>query len=857
MKNLVIVESPSKANTINKYLGANYSVKATMGHIKDLPKSKIGVDIEHGFEPFYEIIKGKEKVTEEIKKYAKAADTVFLAADPDREGEAIAWNVKEIIDTIKGKKPAVKRVLFNEITKNAINEAIENPIDLNKSMFESQKARRILDRLVGYNLSPFLWKKVGRGLSAGRVQSVALYLIVEREKEINNFVKEEYWTLSAVFLIKNTAGNSFTIASELAKINNKEPEIKNAETAEDIKNSLLNITEYKIYSIGKKTVKRNSPAPLITSTMQQEAFKTIRFSVKKTMNVAQKLYEGIELGKVEDIGKGKLGLTGLITYMRTDSTRISDVAAKAANDFIIKEFGKDFAKDGTAVISKKQKTKKIQDAHEAIRPSNVFLTPEKIKNYLSADEYKLYKLIWTYFVASQMSQSIYDQYSIIISGKGASYGKNRIANSAAHTENIKKIKNKKDGTNGRTKDEKLSKTGTDSNTKNIATEENEYLFKTAESVLKFEGYLKVLNQLHEQRKENSDLNPDSGSDSGTEPNLNTDNSANSIDNNRKSKNNNNKTGYKEPDLKYISKIFEMLKENDPAFIQDLNLTQHFTAPPSRYTEASLVKALDENGVGRPSTYQTIISNIKNKDYVETETETSSVAKFKPTELGVVVSDILKEGFPDILDIKFTANMENKLDEIENGTLDKNTLLREFYDKLIERLEIAGKDIASIKGTSIPTDIVCDKCGKPMVVKFGRFGKFLACSGYPECKNTRELSSSAENSNMTGAQNLNNTGGSKNDENSGQILQAEEPAVLCEKCGKPMVLKSGRFGKFLACSGYPECKNTKPVPLKSNTPCPNGCGGYLAIKKTKSGKRFYGCSNYPKCNYTTWKLPKTE
>ena len=800
MKNLVIVESPSKANTINKYLGDNYSVKATMGHIKDLPKSKIGVDIEHGFEPVYEIIKGKEKTTEEIKKYAKAADTVFLAADPDREGEAIAWNVKEIIDTIKGKKPAVKRVLFNEITKDAVNEAIKNPTELNKSMFESQKARRILDRLVGYNLSPFLWKKVGRGLSAGRVQSVTLYLIVEREKEINNFVKEEYWTLSAVFSIRNSAGNSFTITSELAKINKKEPEIKNAGEAEDIKNSLLNIKEYKIYSIGRKSVKRNSPAPLITSTMQQEAFKTIRFSVKKTMNIAQKLYEGIELGKVENIGKGKLGLTGLITYMRTDSTRISDVAAKAANELIIKEFGKDFAKNGTAAASKKQKAKKVQDAHEAIRPSNVFLTPEKIKNYLSADEYKLYRLIWTYFVASQMSQSIYDQYSIVISGKGA--------------------------------------------------DENEYLFKTAESVLKFEGYLKVLNKLHEHYRE------DSGSDSGDESNLNTDNSLDSTYNNKKSENKNNKTGYKEQDSKYISKIFEVLKENDPAFIQDLNLAQHFTAPPSRYTEASLVKALDENGVGRPSTYQTIISNIKNKDYVETETETSSVGKFKPTELGIVVSDILKEGFPDILDIKFTANMENKLDEIENGTLDKNTLLKEFYDKLIERLEVAGKDIASIKGTSIPTDIVCDKCGKPMVVKFGRFGKFLACSGYPECKNTRELSSNTEN-NITGAQNLSSSGGSENDENSSHIHQEEEPAILCEKCGKPMVLKSGRFGKFLACSGYPECKNTKPVPLKSNIPCPNGCGGYLAIKKTKTGKRFYGCSNYPNCNYTTWKLPKTE
>ncbi len=843
MKNLVIVESPSKANTINKYLGKDYAVKATMGHIKDLPKSKIGVDIEHGFEPFYEIIKGKEKVTEEIKKYARTADTVFLAADPDREGEAIAWNVKEIIDTIKGKKPEVKRVLFNEITKDAIKEAIKNPIDLNEYMFESQKARRILDRLVGYNLSPFLWKKVGRGLSAGRVQSVTLYLIVEREKEINNFVKEEYWTLSADFLIKNNSGDSFTITSELAKINKKDPEIKNTSEAENIKTSLLNIAEYKIYNIGKKSVKRNAPSPLITSTLQQEAFKTIRFSVKKTMSVAQKLYEGIDLGKVENAGSGPLGLTGLITYMRTDSIRISDVASKAAKDFITEEFGEDFSRSGTAIVSKKQKTKKIQDAHEAIRPSNVFLTPEKIKNYLSTDEYKLYNLIWTFFVASQMSQSIFDQYNITISGNGEIV-KNNIDENTGKTDNIKnsikKIKNKKG-----------DKTETDNNTENIG--ENEYLFKTTESILKFEGYLKALNKLYEHPKEKSEQDVNTNSNL----NLNSENSEKNVNVNQ-SKNKEDNKKNKGLNSKYILKIFEVLKENDPAFIQDLDLIQHFTMPPPRYTEATLVKALDENGVGRPSTYQTIISNIKNKDYVETETETSSIARFKPTELGIVVSDILKEGFPDILDIKFTANMENKLDEIEKGILDKNTLLEEFYDKLVERLESAGKNIKDIKGTSIATDIICDKCGEPMVIKFGRFGKFLACSGYPECKNTRELSPISEN-NKNVAQSSNDI--ENNTDNSGNTANPElpsiEPAINCDKCGKPMVIKSGRFGKFLACSGYPECKNTKPVPLKSNISCPNECGGYLVIKKTKKGRKFYGCSNYPKCDYITWTLPKSE
>ncbi|MHB1664688.1 MAG: DNA topoisomerase family protein, partial [bacterium] len=478
----------------------------------------------------------------------------------------------------------------------------------------------------------------------------------------------------------------------------------------------------------------------------------------------------------------------------------------------------------TAIVSKKQKTKKIQDAHEAIRPSNVFLTPEKIKNYLSTDEYKLYNLIWTFFVASQMSQSIFDQYNITISGNEGIV-KNNIAENTGKTDNIKKIKNKKS-----------NKTEADNNTENIG--ENEYLFKTTESILKFEGYLKALNKLYEHPKEKSEQDIDINSNL----NLNSENSEKNVNESKNKEDNKKNKGL---NSKYILKIFEVLKENDPAFIQDLDLTQHFTMPPPRYTEATLVKALDENGVGRPSTYQTIISNIKNKDYVETETETSSIARFKPTELGIVVSDILKEGFPDILDIKFTANMENKLDEIEKGTLDKNTLLGEFYDKLVERLESAGKNIKDIKGTSIPTDIICDKCGKPMVIKFGRFGKFLACSGYPECKNTRELSSISEN----------NTANSVDAVNPEQ--QAVESAIICDKCGKPMVIKSGRFGKFLACSGYPECKNTKPVPLKSNIPCPNECGGYLVIKKTKKGRKFYGCSNYPKCDYITWTLPKSE
>ncbi len=746
MKKLVIVESPSKANTINKYLGADFLVKATMGHIKDLPKNRMAVDVENNFEPHYEIIKGKEKVTEEIKRFAKNAEVVYLAPDPDREGEAIAWNVKEIIDSIKGKKPEVKRVLFNEITKDTVKDAITNPVNLNEFMWESQKARRILDRLVGYNLSPFLWEKIRRGLSAGRVQSVALYLIVEREKEIIAFKAEEYWTLAALF---NTASN-LDILTDLSKINKKDPEIKTAEDAEKLKSALLKIAGFKISGIDKKPVKRNPPLPFITSTLQQEAFKTLRFSVKKTMEVAQRLYEGVEIGAVVGISDKPLGPTGLITYMRTDSTRISDIAVKTAKDYIKNAYGEDYIKDAPGAASKKQEGKKIQDAHEAIRPANVFLMPGRIKQYLDNDEYRLYNLIWTIFLASQMSRSIYDQYSISISGKF----------------------------------------------------EDEYLFKATESVLKFDGYQRVIAENLKPTESREDETKTAGS---------------------------------------IYKMFDLLSVNEPLNLKNMDLLQHFTAPPPRYTEASLVKALDENGIGRPSTYQAIIANIKGKDYVTLEKDTGSTAKFKPTELGIMVSDILKAGFPDILDIKFTANMENKLDEIEQGKVDRKTLLSDFYAKLQDRLKLAAKGIKDIKGASVPTDIKCEKCGKPMVIKFGRFGKFLACSGYPECKNTKELTSHAKEGAAIAA----------------AAPETTETSIICEKCGKPMVIKFGRFGKFLACSGYPECKNTKPMPLKSNIPCPTGCGGYLSLKRTKKGKKFYGCSNYPGCNYVTWNLPKQE
>ncbi len=770
MKNLVLVESPSKANTINKYLGSNYTVKATVGHIKNLPKSSIGVDIKNGFEPKYEIIKGKEKTVEEIKKLAKNADTVYLAPDPDREGEAIAWNIKEVIDEIKGKKPEIKRVLFHEITKDKVINAIENPTVLNKSMYESQKARRILDRLVGYNLSPFLWEKIGRGLSAGRVQSIALYLIVEREKEINAFKKEEFWTIKALFGIQNKDKNySASIEGDLFKINGKEPIIKTEKGADELKEILLKIGgSYRVGDIIKKQASRKAPLPFITSTLQQEAAKILRFPVKKTMSVAQKLYEGIELGAVEGVSNKPMGPLGLITYMRTDSTRISAESEGHAKEFINNAYGSDYV-SGKGNIKKKVKAtaegKKVQDAHEAIRPTNILLTPKKIKSYLTPDEYKLYNLIWTYFTASLMSESIYDQYSLTVKGL------------YEEPQNAKKT---------------------------------EYDFKTTESILKFDGFQKVINENLKNKEDSDDENetpPETSSSS-------------------------------------IIKIFELLSKGDHASVKKVDALQHFTSPPLRYTEASLVKALDENGIGRPSTYQSIIANIKTKDYVAMTTESAdaskkggSTQKFKPTELGMTVSDILKAGFSDIINLKFTANMEVGLDNIENGLINKNDLLTDFYDKFMKSFKDAKVNIKNIKGSSEPTDIICEKCGKPMVIKTGRYGKFLSCSGYPECKNTKELQK----------------GDAGNEVNT---AETEETGEICGKCGKPMVIKTGRYGKFLSCSGYPECKNIKPIPVKLNKskiPCPTGCGGYLVEKRTKKGRKFFGCSNYPKCDYAAWTL----
>ena len=782
MKNLVLVESPSKAHTINKYLGEDFIVKATVGHIKNLPKNTLGVDIKNDFEPKYEIIKGKEKTIEEIKKIAKNVETVYLAADPDREGEAIAWNIKEIIDTIKGKKPDVKRVLFNEITKDAIKNAIKNPTSLNEPMYESQKARRILDRLVGYNLSPFLWEKVRRGLSAGRVQSVALYLIAEREKEIKGFKKEEFWTVTALFDIKEN--KIISIECELFKINGKEPKIKNEEEVSGLKEKLLKTDNYKIEEIGKKQSSRKPPLPLITSTLQQEAAKILRFPVKKTMTIAQKLYEGVELGTVEGVSNKPLGPVGLITYMRTDSTRISGMSAAAAKNFIENSFGKEYL-NKNEFNKGKGKAGKIQDAHEAIRPTDVLLTPKKIKEYLTPDEYKLYNLIWTYFVASLMSESIYDQYSIVIKGIY------NISEAPAHRSGA------------------LMSAGDAQADKNTA-----YTFKTTESVLNFDGFQKVINE----------------SAVGTSSNIKAKSDGEGLEDAEESRSS-------------ILKIFALLTKGDPADIKKVDTFQHFTSPPPRYTEATLVKALDENGIGRPSTYQSIIANIKNKDYVAMTTESAdaskkggSTQKFKPTELGMTVSDILKAGFSDIVDLKFTANMEAKLDGIEKGAMSRKELLANFYDKFMKSFGAAKMNIKNIKGTSEPTDIICEKCGKPMVIKMGRFGKFLACSGYPECKNTKEIPK----------------------ENAEGGAHADETDEICGKCGKPMVIKTGRYGKFLSCSGYPECKNIKPIPVKHNKskiPCPTGCGGYLVEKRTKKGRKFYGCSNYPKCDYAAWTLPK--
>jgi len=713
---LVIVESPAKAKTINKYLGKNFEVKSSLGHIKDLPKNKLGIDIEKNFEPQYTVIKGKNKIVDELKKSASGKKSVYLAPDPDREGEAIAWH---IANELSSKKVDIYRVTFNEITKTAIQDAFKSPGKIDSNKVNAQQARRILDRLVGYQISPLLWGRLATGLSAGRVQSVALKMICDREEEIRNFKKEEYWSIIAELETKDKV----QFHAKLVKENDKNIKIENQDSAESAI-SYLKKSDFIVSDIKKQDKKRRPSAPFITSTLQQEASRHFSFTASKTMMIAQTLYEGIELGKE--------GSTGLITYMRTDSTRIAESAIKDTRDFIEKEFSKNYLPAKPQVYTTK---KSAQDAHEAIRPTSPWITPESVKQHLTADQFKLYSLIWKRFVACQMEQAIIAQTSVdITAGK--------------------------------------------------------YLFRVTGSIIKFDGFMKLYIEKEDKEKSADD------SEDQEEPNL--------------------------PDM----------KKNDMLNLLKLNPKQHFTQPPPRFSEATLIKELELNGIGRPSTYAAIMERIQDKNYTK-----KIKGKFHPTELGIIVTQTLTENFAKIMNEKFTAGMETDLDEIEKGQKNWIEIIKQFYSEFSTDLENAKKNM---KSKSLPTDIKCEKCGNVMIIKWGKTGGFLACSGYPDCKNTLNYE--------------------KNEE--GEIVPVKEiqPQVTeetCEKCGKPMVLRKGRFGQFLACSGYPECKTTKPVKAKdtkkedTGIPCPNeGCDGVLIKRSGKRGKPFYGCSKYPKCKFIT-------
>lgn len=706
--NLVIVESPAKAKTIEKYLGKDFIVRASIGHIKDLPKSKLGVDVDNNFMPTYEVIKGKTKVIAEIKKLALTADCVYLAPDPDREGEAIAWHVAEEIKKIK-KPPMIRRVLFNEITKNAIREAINQPQELNLNMFEAQQARRILDRLVGYQISPILWEKVRRGLSAGRVQSVAVRLVCEREEAIRNFTAQEYWYLE----VELTGGMKPSFIARLSKCHDKKIDLKNKDETTSLI-SALEKASFVLTEIQKKEQKRHPSPPFITSKLQQEAARKLGFTAKKTMMLAQHLYEGVDVGDE---------VVGLITYMRTDSTRVAGSAIQDVRAYIEKTYGADYFPEKPNFYQSK---KGAQDAHEAIRPTSTKYSPEFLKKYLKKDEHRLYELIWKRFVASQMSSAIFDRTTFIIHA-------------------------------------------------------GECEFRANGSILKFPGFIAVYME---------------GLDEGEDPDQ--------------------------------DKTLPALSQGEALVRERWVPSQHFTEPPPRFTEASLVKELEEKGIGRPSTYASILSVIRDKKYTEMMEK-----KFRPTDLGILVNNLLVAHFPRVIDVEFTARMEEALDEVEEGKLPWHEVLKDFYKTFSETLKQAKIEMKDVKRQEIKTDIMCEKCGQAMVIKFGRHGEFLACVNYPDCKNTKEF---------------------KKDE-AGQIqIQRNDTDEKCEKCGSPMVIKTGRFGRFMACSAYPECKSTKAISIGVN--CPK-CAKPLTARRSKRGKVFYGCTAYPKCDFASWNKPINE
>jgi DNA topoisomerase I len=784
-KGLVIVESPAKAKTIQKYLGKGFSGEASLGHVKDLPKSTLGVDIKENFATDYVVIPGKEKVLARLKKVASGMDSIYLAPDPDREGEAIAAHLAEELDgdgaPAKKKKkkadqdgpPRIQRVTFNEITKRAVQAAFEHPRAIDQNLVDAQQARRVLDRLVGYQVSPLLWDKVRRGLSAGRVQTVALRLIVEREREIKAFEKKEYWTIDAHLAAnKPPAFDARFLGKGEEKI-----EVTNSEDAEKIRVA-LETADWIVRSVDKKERRRNAAAPFTTSKLQQDASRKLRFSVKRTMMIAQRLYEGVELGEE--------GLVGLITYMRTDSTRVAPEAIQEVREYVGKEYGPTYLPETPNTYKEK---KEAQAAHEAIRPTSAMRHPDQIKQYLKEDEYKVYKLIWQRFVASQITPAVFDQTTVDINA------------------------NRKNG--------------------------EAFWFRVTGSVLKFDGFLRVYEESKEAKDEEDE-----------------------------------ELKHKLPALEAGQKLT----------LKGLKPEQHFTEPPPRYNEASLVKELEERGIGRPSTYAAILTTIQERQYVQ-----KIGGKFTPTEIGLVVTDLLIENFRDIFDVQYTARLEEELDEIEEGKEKWTDALAEFYKKFQKDLKYAEKHMENIKRMEKPTDEKCERCGAPLVIKWGkhgsfyacstydkedpntctftkenpinlpdldsadmqetgaqeeycencgrvmvlkrgRFGQFMACTGYPDCKTTRRL-------------------------DQGKKVPDIPLDELCPKCGRNMMIRHGRFGEFTACSGYPECKYVKQNFI--GVKCPECKDGELVEKRARKGNTFYGCSNYPKCKFTSANKPIAE
>ena len=781
-KGLVIVESPAKAKTIQKYMGKGFTVEASLGHVKDLPKSTLGVDIDNDFDTEYVVIPGKEKVVAKLKKLASGVDTIYLAPDPDREGEAIAAHLaEELGDGAKRKKKKkkdeengnerIRRVTFNEITQRAVKEAFERPRDIDRHLVDAQQARRVLDRIVGYQVSPLLWDKVRRGLSAGRVQTVALRLIVEREREVKAFEKQEYWTIDAHLAgPKPPAFDARFLGKGEEKI-----AIPNEEESKTI-TSTLEKADWLVRSVEKKERRRNATPPFTTSKLQQDASRKLRFSVKRAMMIAQRLYEGVELGEE--------GLVGLITYMRTDSTRVAPEALTEVREYIGSNYGPSYLPQSPNTYKEK---KEAQAAHEAIRPTSATRHPDQIKQYLKEDEYKVYTLIWQRFIASQMTPAVFDQTTIDIDAKTAN---------------------------------------------------DTFWFRVTGSVEKFDGFLKVYKESKEGKDEEDE-----------------------------------ELKHKLPALEAGQKLT----------MRSLKPEQHFTEPPPRYNEASLVKELEERGIGRPSTYSAILSTIQERQYVQ-----KLGGKFVPTEIGLVVTDLLVENFSDIFDVQYTARLEEELDEIEEGKEGWTQALADFYKKFEKDLRYAQKHMENIKRMEKPTDEKCERCGSPLVIKWGKHGSFYACSAYDKedpnsCTFTKE--------NPINLPDLDSAD-----------MQETTQEEYCENCGRVMVLKRGRFGQFMACTGYPDCKTTRrldqgkrvpDIPLEETCPkcgrnmvirhgrygeftscsgypeckyvkqnyigvkCPLCKDGDLVEKKARKGNTFYGCSNYPKCKFTSANKPIPE